>query len=271
MSWILLAIAAYLALVAGMTLLQRRFIYLPDRSVPDRERAGAEDAEPVTIRTPDGLDLLAWHWPAAGRRATILYLHGNAGHIGHRAVKIRPLVDAGYGILLLAYRGYGGNPGRPTEAGLLTDGEAALAWLVQRGDGPVVLYGESLGSGVATALAGNPVVRGVVLEAPFTSLVDIARRRYPILPVRLLLADRYPNSDRIAGIGAPVLIVHGDRDTVIPVAHGRRLAALASSGPVTLAVFEGADHNDLADHGAMDRVVGWLASVPLDRGLPGPA
>ena len=270
-SWIVVALAAYLALVAAMTLFQRRFIYFPDRSVPDRDRAGAADAESVAIRTPDGLDLLAWHWPAADGRATILYLHGNAGHIGHRAAKIRPLVDAGYGLLLLAYRGYGGNPGRPTEAGLVTDGRAALAWLTRRCGGPVIVYGESLGSGVATALVSDPAVHGVVLEAPFTSLVDIARRRYPILPVKPLLADRYPNSDRMVGIDVPVLIVHGDRDTVIPVAHGRRLASLASSGRVTLVVLEGAGHNDLADHGAMDRVVAWLVSVPGDRAQPAPA
>ena len=276
MSWILLIVVAYLALVAGMALLQRRFIYLPDRSVPDRGRAGATDALPVSIRTSDGLDLLAWHWPAAGARATVLYLHGNAGHIGHRAGKIRPLVDAGYGVLLLAYRGYGGNPGRPTEAGLLADGEAALAWLAHRRVGPIVLYGESLGCGVATALAGGPAVGGpavggIVLEAPFTSLVDVARRRYPILPVRLLLADRYPNSDRIASIDAPLLIIHGGRDTVIPVTHGRRLASLASSAAVTLAVIDAAGHNDLADYGAVERVVAWLGSVPLDQAVLGPA
>lgn len=193
-----LVVGGYLMLVAALYLMQRQLLYLPDRSAPNRIASGAPEISEVRLQTVDGLDLLAWHLPAAPGRATIVYLHGNGGHIGYRGDRIRPFIDAGFGVLLVEYRGYGGNPGRPSEQGLMSDARAALAFLEAAGvaSAATVVYGESLGSTVAVAIAaeraaaGQPVA-ALVLEAPLSSVSDVAAHHYPWVPVRWLLKDRF--------------------------------------------------------------------------------
>ena len=257
---IILAVAYGIAAL-GMAALQRRFIYRPDTEEPSREIAGAQDAQIVRFAAADGTSLFGWFWPAQSGRATVLYLHGNAGHIGHRTGKLRPLVDAGYGLLLVEYRGYGGQTGRPTETGLYADGQGALDWLQNRlgGTEDIVLYGESLGTGVASWLAVHQAVAGVILEAPFTSIADIAQAQYPILPAQWLVTDRFDNLARIADIDAPVLILHGEADGLIPPDHGR---TLAEEGPTSrLVTFPEGGHSDLFEHGAWPVVAEWLSFV----------
>lgn len=267
-SFLAIAATLYCAVLAAMYFGQRKLMYVPDTERPDREVYGATDAETVALRTADGLDLLAWHWPpASAGRATMVYLHGNAGHIGHRVGKVRPFLAAGHGVLLVEWRGYGRNPGAPTEAGLAADARAALAFLDERGTATadIVLYGESIGSGPAVTLAAERAAEGravgaVVLEAPFTSAAAVAQAHYPWLPAYWLVRDRHDNLTRIAGIDAPSLIVHGARDRVVPAQLGRALFEAADE-PKRIDLRPQAGHNDLYEHGAADTVLDFLASL----------
>jgi len=254
--------AGYLLLLALMFLFQRRLMYHRGRRRPDRAEAGAEDMAEVRLATADNLSLLAWYKEAAPGRPTVVLFHGNAGNIGHRAGKLRPLLDAGHGLLLVEWRGFGGNRGRPYELGLFTDGRAALDFLATRNvPRPLtVLYGESLGTGVAVRMAGDTRMGGLILEAPFTSTVDVAARLYWYLPVRHLLLDRYESHKRIASVGCPLLVLHGERDRVVPIGLGRALFARARE-PKEAWWCKEAGHLDLYDHGAADVVLRFLDRI----------
>lgn len=265
---VLLACAAAYLLAAGAAfLLQRKMLYYPEPAMVSPSAAGVPEMRAVETRTEDGLTLTAWYAAAPKGAPTIVLFHGNAGNLSHRAFKARLLIDAGFGVLLAGYRGYGGNPGSPTEAGLYADGRAALAYLKDAGVAPgtVVLYGESLGSGVATKLAaeqaaaGTPV-KAVMLEAPFTSIPDVAAHHYRILPFGLILRDRFDNKARIRAIGAPLFILHGRKDEVIPFLMGEALLA-AARAPKDAAWIDGAHHNDLFEHGAGARVLAFLGNL----------
>jgi fermentation-respiration switch protein FrsA (DUF1100 family) len=256
-----LVAAAYLVLGGLMFAFQRRLLYYPDRARPIPALHEAADMSVVEARTADGLALAAWYRPPADPAApVILHFHGNAGHIGDRARLVRRYLDAGFGVLLAEYRGYGGNPGRPSEAGLYADGRAALDFVRQRGVPleRIVLYGESLGTGVAVRLASETKIGALVLEAPFTSAVDIGASAYRFVPVRWLMLDRFESAKRIGTVASPVLILHGEADATIPVGHGRRLLALARE-PKEGRFYAGAGHSDLHDFGIADAVIGFLA------------
>jgi hypothetical protein len=197
----------------------------------------------------------------------ILVAHGNAGHIGHRSAKFAPLALAGYGLFLLEYRGFGGNPGSPTEEGLNEDGRAAFAWLEGHGIASqrIVLYGESLGTGVAVRLADEHDTAALVLEAPFTSIGAVAARHYWYVPFAShLVLDRFDAASRIARIDEPVLMVAGGRDDVVPPELSRALYEQASE-PKELWIAPEAGHNDLYEHGAAEAVAGFLARVVPSR------
>lgn len=264
MAWriALAGLAAYGVLVGGLFLAQRRLLYHGDSEVPERALAEAEDMAEVRLSTADGLDLLAWYKEAEPGRPTILHLHGNAGHIGHRVGKVRPFLDDGVGVLLLEYRGFGGNPGAPSERGLLADGRAGLAFLDAAGVRPAdtVLYGESLGSGVAVGLAAERRVGALVLEAPFTSVADVAQAHYWYVPVRPLVLDRFDSAARIADVRCPVLVLHGARDGVIPIRYGRALYD-AAAHPKSAWWSEAAGHDDLYEHGAAEAVARFLGET----------
>jgi fermentation-respiration switch protein FrsA (DUF1100 family) len=242
-----LIVLVVLALVAAAVwLLQRRLIYFPDRSAP-RLIAGAQD---VTLRTGDGLRLGAWLVrPPPGtpdRHAAVLVAPGNAGNRLGRAPLATALAGRGLTVLLVDYRGYGGNPGRPSERGLARDADAARAYLVEEAGFPadrLLYYGESLGAAVATALATRHPPAGLILRSPFIDLPAAGQEHYPVLPVRLLLRDRFPVRDLIARTTAPTLVVYGTADSVVPPAHSVAVAGSAA-GPVRLVAVEGADHND---------------------------
>ena len=262
MNVIIFAAVAYGLLLAGLYLGQRWLLYVPDRYTPDPARYGvAEAVAPVGYSTEDGLALAGWYRPAAGAgRATVVYFHGNAGHHGDRAPVVRYLWEQGYGVLLAGYRGYGGNPGRPSETGLAADARAAVGWLAEQGVAPgcVVLYGESLGSGVAVGLASEIQVAAVLLESPFSSIADVGQAHYPIFPVRALLRDRFDSARRIADIGAPLLVMHGTADRTVPIRFGRRLFDAAAEPKQAWWVEDGG-HVDLHRHGAAPVVLDFLA------------
>lgn len=250
------------AVVGGVWVLQDRFIYFPDsRRLPpaDSVIGGARD---VTLHTADGLALHAWYVPASGIDGgrAVLVAHGNAGNIADRSGLAEELSARGLAVLLLEYRGYGGNPGKPSEDGLVRDAEAALAALGDLGYPPeqVVLFGESLGTGVVARLAATHDVAGVVLRSPFTDLADVGAHHYPFLPVRQLIRDRFPVVDNLRQSSAPVAVIYGDRDTVVPTQLSRRVAEQAAH-LVDEVVLEG-DHNDAIMFGPeVANVVGWMA------------
>lgn len=259
---VVLALAAYVSIAGALFLFQRKLIYAPDPTRPVPENFGVPEMEPVALTTEDGLELVAWWREPADREAPVMvFLHGNAGHIGDRAPKVRPYLEAGWGVLLTSWRGFSGNPGRPSEKGLYADGRAALAFLRRHGVVParVVLYGESLGGAVAIHLATEEDVGAVALEAPFSSIVDVAARRFRIFPTRFLVRDRFESIAKIPGINVPLLLVHGNRDEVIPVSLGRKLFE-AASHPKQSRFIEGATHNDLYDHGAPQMVLSFVNS-----------
>ncbi len=260
LGWI---VAGWVLIVGLMFLGQRSLLYHPDRSLPDAAELEAEGFRPLPVRTDDGHDLIAWHRPAAEGRPTLVLFHGNAGHHGHRLFLGAPMAARGYGVVLAPYRGYGGASGKPTEDGLVADGKATLAALGPRER--LVLWGESLGGGVATRLAadaaaeGRPV-RALVLQAPFTSVHERAAELYPFVPARWLVLDRFDNLSRIAQIGTPLLVVHGEEDTVVPAAHGKRLLT-AAKDPKQGVFIRGADHNDLHAFALTERIAAFLARL----------
>lgn len=252
-----LAIAGgiYLAVVAGLWLNQRALIYSPDAVpyVPPSHYTMLAGVREIALRTADGLDLTAWYAPAPAARPTVVLFPGKSASLRGQRYRITYFKEAGMGVLLLAYRGYSGNAGEPDEPGLYADARAALDWLNAEGidDASIVLYGASLGSGVATRMAAERNVAGVVLEAPYNSIADVAAERFPGVPVRWLLRDRFDSLARIGTLDEPVLVMHGDSDTVIPQELGRELFA-AAAGPKQGFWPEGVGHDDLFDHGGFD-------------------
>ena len=264
LTWLAIAIALYATVIAALYLGQRRLMYLPDARRPD-PAAGVPELAEMSLRTADGLDLLAWYRPAPAGAPTLVYFHGNAGHLGDRAAKLRLYLDAGLGVLIPAYRGYSGNEGRPSEAGLYHDGRAALSFLNAQGVAPqsIVVYGESLGCGVAVQLATEQNVGAIVLEAPFTSMAAVAQHHYPWTPARWLVRDRYDNLAKIGGVTAPVLVVHGMADRVVPSAMGEQLHAAARE-PKRLALLRSTGHNDMHRNGLVAAVLNFVGEF-VDR------
>ncbi len=228
---------------------QRKLIYLPDDGpVPpaDSVLPGARD---VVLRTSDGLELAAWYLPGRSPDAgTVLVANGNGGHRGVRAPLARALSDAGLGVLLFDYRGYGGNPGNPSEDGLALDVRAARHHLVDevgvRGD-RLVYFGESLGAAVVAELASEHPPAALLLRSPFTDLASVGRIHYPILPVRTLLRDRFRVVDHVAAVTVPTTVVYGAYDRIVPPRHSEAVAC-AVAGGARLVEIEDADHNDPA-------------------------
>jgi fermentation-respiration switch protein FrsA (DUF1100 family) len=240
--------------VLGVLLLiwagQRTMIYFPDRDVPAPAVTGLADVEAVRIQSADGVTLQAWFVPSRTQQPSpaAIVFNGNAGNKAYRSSLAAALRGLGLSVLLFDYRGFGDSEGSPTEGGLYEDARAVRRYVAGRSDvraDRLLYFGESLGSAVAVRLAVEHTPAALILRSPFTSLVDVGRLHYPILPVRWLLRDRFSSVDTIASVRAPVLIVAGDRDRIVPLEQSRRLFERASE-PRDLVVVRGADHNDAA-------------------------
>jgi hypothetical protein len=256
---ILIGLVAYAAVVGLLYVLQRQLMYLPDTGRPDLVKAELPGLSEVQIATRDGLQLLSWYRPAPAGGKTIAYFHGNGGHIGYRAARARIFAEAGYGVFLLSYRGYGSNAGKPTEEGLYADARAALDFLVAQGIPPerTILYGESLGTAVAVRMAVERKVAAVILEAPFTSAASLAQHHYPFVPAKWLLQDRFDSSARIAEVRAPILVLHGTEDRVTPSRFGETLFAAARE-PKELHLLSGAGHVEAFRVGASQIIADFM-------------
>lgn len=258
-----LAVVAYGSTLAMLLRLQGRFIYPLERIRGIPPNPAADRLEPVTVRTRDGLELSIRHKaPAEPDGITVVLFHGNGEDLSQRAHIAHDLIAAGCGVLLAEYRGYGGNPGKPHEAGLYADGRAALEFAYLQ-TSRVVLHGYSLGSGVAVQLATEFPVDALVLEAPFTCIADVARTRFPYVPVRWLLRDRYDNLSKIGAVRSPVLIYGGLADGVIPP-HQFTALHTAVRGPRRLALIDDANHVDVWTKGGADHVLAFLQAVSDD-------
>lgn len=257
---VMLIIGGYVAVVIILFLAQRRFVFIPPASAhPSPAAAGWPEAEEAVIETKDGERVIIWHAPPGGGQPVVIFFHGNGEIVAGRARQHRELTAAGIGVVALSYRGYMGSTGSPTEEGLLQDAETALQFTMSRyPSSPVVLWGYSLGSGVAVALAARHPVAKVILEAPFSSTVDVAALRFPIVPVRWLLLDQFRSDQRIEAVHAPLLIMHGDQDWVIPIGLGERLFKLARE-PKQFVRFPGGNHVDLDRFGAMAVALRFIA------------
>ncbi len=261
--WITVLIGlGYCGLLVLMYVFQPALMYFPDARRTPPAAAGFPQAEELPLATSDGETFIAWHVPPRDGRAVVLYFQGNAGALDLRVGRFQWLVADGTGLLALGYRGYGGSRGRPSERGLIRDAIAAYDSAAARYDpARIVLWGESLGTAVAIALAAEREVAGLILHAPFTSAADVGAAVYPFLPVRALIKDRWPSDRRIARVTAPILVLHGERDRVVPIRFGERLYALANA-PKRMVRFPHGTHVDLDDHGAVDAVKKFLAEIP---------
>jgi fermentation-respiration switch protein FrsA (DUF1100 family) len=253
MKWIvLLAVAGYAALVLAMYLTQRSLLYFPDPARRAPDTAGVPGAEEVVLPTADGERLFAWYVPPQGDKPIVLYFQGNAGGLDLRADRFRRLVADGTGLLALNYRGYGGSSGSPSEAGLIADAFAAYDFAAARHPpGRIMLWGESLGTAFAVALAAERPVTRVLLESPFTSIADVAAAVYWFAPVRLLIKDAFRSDKRIGNVTAPMLVIHGEDDAVVPIRFAERLYALITA-PKRFVRLPGAGHNDHDAHRAAE-------------------
>jgi fermentation-respiration switch protein FrsA (DUF1100 family) len=259
MSFFLVGLGAYLFVAGYLYLFQRDYLYFPYPNRPDVRLVDVPSLKEIQLITSDGIRLLAWYVPPPAQKPVVLYFHGNAGTIENRSHWLLEFANAGLGVLMPEYRGYGGNRGQPTEAGLYADAAAAMDFLAREGitADRIVVYGESLGTGLATQLASQHQVAALVLEAPYTSIMAAAAAHYWFLPVSLFLHDRFDSLSRIAQVRSPILIMHGDRDRIVPPALGRELFAAAPEPKEFWSVPEGA-HENLYGFGAPETVFSFL-------------
>jgi hypothetical protein len=254
------AAVAYVAVAVVLYVFQRPLLYpAPQTTRTDPAIAGFLQAQETVLDTADGERVIVWHVPPKDGKPVVLFFHGNGEVLAWRVPRFRAIIADGTGLVALSFRGYGGSSGKPTEAGVLNDGAAAYAFAATHYPPErIVPWGYSLGTGVAVAIAANHPVGKLILEAPYTSTVDVAASLFWYMPVRWLMRDTFRSDERIAGVKVPLLIMHGEKDTVIPVRFGRRLFDLAS-GPKRFVPVPLGTHVNLDDYGAVDVAHAFMA------------
>lgn len=262
---VLLTVGLYLAALVVLFIYQRSLLYHPYPVRTGPAEAGLEGANEVEIATPDGAKLIAWHLKAKAGQPTLLYFHGNGGSLAGRAARFALFGDQGWGVFAMSYRGYSGSTGYPTEAGNVADAMLAYDRLaaMTADASKIIAMGESLGTGVAVQVAARKPVVGIILDAPYSSMAAVAQYHYPFFPVSTLMRDRYDSAAHIAKVKAPILILHGARDEVIPVRFGQALADAAPE-PKTLIIFPEGSHEDLIETGGVEVIAAWLKNTAGD-------
>lgn len=254
LKWLVVfASIGYLGGVIVLFFAQRAFVFpIPQTLRTAPAAAGFPEAEEHVLTTEDGEKVIVWHVPARPGHAVVMHFPGNGDYLAGLVDRFRDITSNGTGLVALSYRGYAGSSGRPSEQGLLRDAAAAYAFAAARYQPDrIVVWGFSLGSGVAIALAAVQPVGKLILEAPYTSITDIAAAVIPIMPLRWVMRDQFRSDERIARVTAPLLIMHGARDATIPISFGERLFALAHE-PKQFVRFPDGGHNDLDNHGAIE-------------------
>lgn len=262
---LLILVVVYAVILLSLYLMQRRLIFPASADRPDLQQTnGADQFQAVTIKLPDGTELISWYAPAHrndGR--TIIYFHGNAGNIGGRVERVLPYLDAGYGILLVGYPGYGGNPGLCSEQSFYATARANLDFLSQQGvdAARVILFGESLGTAVAIQMGVERPALALILEAPLASTYLSAWARYPYMAFGRLIRDKFASIDKIDRVRMPLLVIHGENDLTTAIRFGRAVFDRANE-PKTGFFPAQAGHNDLMQHGMPETVLKFLAALP---------
>jgi fermentation-respiration switch protein FrsA (DUF1100 family) len=264
--WILTLALVYCVFIGSLALMQKHLMYFPDPTRFNPQAWALKELEPIDATTEDGLKITSWYRPAqAPDKLTIVFFQGNAGHLGYRNYKVRPWLDAGYGVLMVGYRGFG-NEGHPSEEGLYMDAQAAIDAIRAKGvpeDG-LVFYGESMGTGVATQMATEYNAVALILESPYTSVPDVGADRYPLVPVRWLIRDQYDSLDKIKDVHMPLLLLHGELDQVVPVKFGKKLFQAANE-PKQAVYVPDAGHNNVYNLKVQQIVLSFLAKLPTDQ------
>ena len=229
----LVLVSFYVLLLTLVFFFQRNLLYHPsvDNYLKDQMVAEPTEIEKVKITTSDNIDLIGWFYnQEINKFKTILFFHGNAGSLKNRTYKLNHFKDLNVNFLIIAWRGFSGNKGKPNETGLYEDGESAIRWLKTKGidEKNIILYGESLGTSIAVEIAQNKNYAGIILESPFTSMLDMGQKYYPFFPVRFLLKDKFESYKKIANISMPLLIMHGKVDKIVPYEMGKRMYELAN-------------------------------------------
>jgi fermentation-respiration switch protein FrsA (DUF1100 family) len=260
-SLILISVFCYCLLLLAMYFFQRSMMYFPDTEKP----TVFDGVEEVSVTTSDGLHISAWFVAGnAPADRVIAFFHGNGGKAAHRIYKAALYAQQGYSVMLAEYRGYGGNAGRPSEEGLYRDARAQIDYLINvrsYGEDQIILYGESIGSGVAVQMATEyPDAHALILETPFSSMVDLAAPRYFYIPVRLLLLDRYMNADKISSVHMPVFIGHGKNDETVPYSSARALFDNIEAAK-KFVDYEQGNHNNLYQFGFADDALLFLSGI----------
>ena len=228
--FLIFVLSIYIIIVFVLYTFQRNLLYHPSVNNYSGNKLTNSISE-IKIKTEDNIELVAWyHEKDLVNYKTILFLHGNAGTLENRIYKLNHFIDMDINFLIIAWRGFSGNKGKPTEKDLYKDAEGAIKWLRNKGVNQenIVIYGESLGTGIATEIAQNNNFAGIILESPFTSMTNVGATKYPIFPVRLLLKDKYESDKKIKNIISPILIMHGKADRIVPFWMGKKMYELAN-------------------------------------------
>ena len=227
---LIIFVIIYFFILISTYIFQRNLLYSPSENNYSGDKLDVSITK-VKVTTQDNIELLSWyHNKNTNDYKTILFLHGNAGSLENRIHKINHFKDMNINFLLVAWRGFNGNKGKPTEQGLYEDARSAVKWLKSKSilEKNIIIYGESLGTGVATEIAQNKNFAGIILESPFTSMIDVGKAKYPYLPVRFLLKDKYESNKKIKNIKSPILIMHGKVDNIVPFYMGKKIYDLAN-------------------------------------------
>lgn len=263
LKWLIVfAAVGYASVVAAMYVAQRSFIYpIPTKLRTTPMAAGFALAEEHVLTTTDGERVIIWHVAPRSDHSVVIYFPGNGDTLAGSSARFEEITSDGTGLVALSYRGYAGSSGQPSEQGLLQDAAAAYAFTASLYDRRrIVLWGFSLGSGVAVALAAEHAVGGLILEAPYTSIADIAAQAFQWLPARYLIRDTFHSDARIAAVNAPLLVMHGGRDGTIPIAYGERLFALARQ-PKQFVRFDEGGHDNLEQFGAIETARHFIGTL----------
>jgi fermentation-respiration switch protein FrsA (DUF1100 family) len=259
LKWLLiLAVVGYGGLLALMYVFQRALMYFPDATRIAPAQAGLPQAEEVSLTSSDGEHLFAWYVAPRAAKPVVIYFQGNAEGLSARVNRFTWLTADGTGLLALCYRGYGGSSGTPSEQGLILDARAAYDFVRARyAARRIVLFGESLGTGVAVALASEREIGALILDAPYSSTADVGAAAYPFAPVRWLMKDTFRSDERVGRVSAPLLVLHGERDTIVPIRFAEKLFALARE-PKRFVRFPQGGHVNLDDYGAANVIKDFL-------------
>ena len=225
-----LLILIYFVITVVVYFFQRKLLYHPF-SPQITGKGLIHNFETINFKTSDNFELKGWFHLKNSNKKTILFLHGNAGNLDNRIDKLNFLGNMDINFLIISWRGYSGNPGNPSETGLYKDALGGIEWLNKKGisNDRIILYGESLGTAIATEVAQNENFAGIILEAPFTSMVDMGQKIYPIFPVKFLLKDKYESKNKIKNIKSPILVLHGRKDKIVPFYMGEKIFEMANN------------------------------------------